>query len=198
MTLKGSRTEKNLLAAFAGESQARNRYTYFASQAAKDGLMQIASIFEETANQETGARQALLPASSKGERSRSRPPSRREGSATTAENLAAAAGGEHLRVDDALPRVRARSRARKGSRRWPSSSRPICVAEKQHEKRYLGPPGERQGRDGLQEDEAGRVALPQLRLPPHRDPRRRAPARRAPTRGPTSSSSGKTGRAIML
>jgi len=52
MKLVGSKTERNLLAAFAGESQARNRYTYFASQAVKDGLMQIVSIFEETANQE--------------------------------------------------------------------------------------------------------------------------------------------------
>jgi len=50
--LKGSRTEKNLLAAFAGESQARNRYAYFASKAKKDGFVQIADIFEETANQE--------------------------------------------------------------------------------------------------------------------------------------------------
>jgi len=50
--LKGSATEKNLLTAFAGESQARNRYTYFASQAKKEGFVQIADIFEETANQE--------------------------------------------------------------------------------------------------------------------------------------------------
>ena len=52
MELKGSRTEQNLLAAFAGESQARNKYTYFASKAKKDGYEQIAAIFEETANQE--------------------------------------------------------------------------------------------------------------------------------------------------
>jgi rubrerythrin len=52
MQLKGSQTEKNLMAAFAGESQARNRYTYYASQARKDGYEQIAAIFEETANQE--------------------------------------------------------------------------------------------------------------------------------------------------
>lgn len=50
--LKGTKTEKNLLASFAGESQARNRYTYFAGQARKEGLMQIADIFEETASQE--------------------------------------------------------------------------------------------------------------------------------------------------
>jgi len=52
MELKGSKTEKNILTAFAGESQARNRYTYFASQARKEGYVQIIAIFEETANQE--------------------------------------------------------------------------------------------------------------------------------------------------
>src|SRR3989339_1463721 len=52
MGLKGTQTEKNLVTAFAGESQARNRYTYFASQAKKEGFEQIAAIFEETANQE--------------------------------------------------------------------------------------------------------------------------------------------------
>jgi rubrerythrin len=51
-SLKGSKTETNLMAAFAGESQARNRYTYFASKAKKDGFVQIADAFEETANQE--------------------------------------------------------------------------------------------------------------------------------------------------
>ena len=50
--LRGTKTEKNLLTAFAGESQARNRYTFFAGRARKDGMMQIAAIFEETANQE--------------------------------------------------------------------------------------------------------------------------------------------------
>src|SRR5574344_1499844 len=52
MELKGSKTEKNLMEAFAGESQARNKYTYFASKARKDGYEQIAAIFEETANNE--------------------------------------------------------------------------------------------------------------------------------------------------
>ena len=52
MELKGSKTEKNLLAAFAGESQARNKYTYYASKAKKEGFNQIAEIFEETANNE--------------------------------------------------------------------------------------------------------------------------------------------------
>ena len=53
MELKGSKTEQNLMKAFAGESQARNKYTYFASKAKKDGYEQIAAIFEETANNET-------------------------------------------------------------------------------------------------------------------------------------------------
>ncbi len=52
MKLKGSKTEQNLMTAFAGESQARNKYTYFASKAKKDGYEQIAAIFEETANNE--------------------------------------------------------------------------------------------------------------------------------------------------
>ena len=52
MDLKGSKTEKNLMAAFAGESQARNKYTYYASQAKKEGFVQISRIFEETANNE--------------------------------------------------------------------------------------------------------------------------------------------------
>ena len=52
MELKGSKTEQNLMTAFAGESQARNKYTFYASQAKKDGFEQIASIFEETANNE--------------------------------------------------------------------------------------------------------------------------------------------------
>ena len=52
MELKGSKTEKNLMAAFAGESQARNKYTYYASKAKKEGFVQIAKLFEETANNE--------------------------------------------------------------------------------------------------------------------------------------------------
>ena len=52
MDLKGSKTQKNLMAAFAGESQARNRYSYYSAKAKKDGFVQIADIFEETANQE--------------------------------------------------------------------------------------------------------------------------------------------------
>ena len=99
MELKGSRTEKNLLAAFAGESQARNRYTYFASQAKKEGLVQISAIFEETAGQEKEhAKQefkflqggeveiaAAFPAGVIG---------------STLENLKAAAAGEHYETTE--------------------------------------------------------------------------------------------------
>ncbi len=102
MEFKGSQTEKNLLTAFAGESQARNRYTYFASQARKEGLVQIADIFEETSNQERehGKRlfkflkggqveiQAAFPAGVIG---------------PTVENLKAGAAGEHYEWTDMYP-----------------------------------------------------------------------------------------------
>ena len=102
MSLKGTQTEKNLLAAFAGESQARNRYTYFASQAKKDGYVQMQSIFEETANQERehakrlfkfleGGEvevQASFPAGVIGE---------------TADNLEEAAAGENYEWTDMYP-----------------------------------------------------------------------------------------------
>jgi rubrerythrin len=83
MDLRGSKTEKNLMEAFAGESQARNKYTYFASQAKKEGYVQISKIFEETANNEKEHAKIwfkLLHGTSTG---------------TTAENLKAAADGEN-------------------------------------------------------------------------------------------------------
>ena len=103
--LKGSKTEKNLITSFAGESQARNRYTYFASQAKKEGFVQIAHIFEETANQEKEHAkrffkqlqggdvmvEAAFPAGVIG---------------TTAENLKAAAAGEHEEVVGYVSRIR--------------------------------------------------------------------------------------------
>ena len=60
MELKGSKTEANLMAAFAGESQARNKYTYYASKARKEGYNQIADLFEEDGTQRTGTRQDLV------------------------------------------------------------------------------------------------------------------------------------------
>ena len=94
MELKGSQTERNLLLAFAGESQARNRYTYFASQARNDGFMQIAAIFEETANQEKEHAKRFFKFLQGGDvRIEAAFPAGVVGS--TAENLLAAADGEH-------------------------------------------------------------------------------------------------------
>ena len=84
MELKGSKTEANLLAAFAGESQARNKYTYYASQAKKDGYEQIASIFEETANNEKEHAKLWFKALNGGD------------IPTTMENLKDAANGENF------------------------------------------------------------------------------------------------------
>lgn len=133
-SLKGTQTEKNLLAAFAGESQARNRYTYFAGRARKDGYVQIADIFEETANQEKehakrffkfleGGEveiQASFPAGVIGE---------------TAENLKAAAGGEHEEWSDLYPSF-AKTAREEGFEAVAKVFEAVCVAEKQHEKRY--------------------------------------------------------------
>lgn len=134
--LKGSQTEKNLLASFAGESQARNRYTYFAGQARKEGLVQIALVFEETANQEKEHAkrffkqlpggdvmvEAAFPAGTVG---------------TTLENLKAAAGGENCEWTDLYPSF-AKTAREEGfevaAKIWDA----VCNAEKQHEKRYKG------------------------------------------------------------
>ncbi len=136
MDLKGTRTERNLLTSFAGESQARNRYTYFASQAKKDGYIQIQAIFEETANQEKEhakrffkflqggnvAVEATFPAGVIG---------------TTADNLRAAAGGEHEEWSEMYPEF-ARIAREEGFPEIAAVFESIAVAEKQHERRYLG------------------------------------------------------------
>ena len=94
MSLKGSKTEKNILTAFAGESQARNRYTYFAAQAKKEGYEQISAIFEETANQEREHAKRLFKLLEGGavEITASFPAGI---ICNSAGNLAEAAGGEH-------------------------------------------------------------------------------------------------------
>jgi rubrerythrin len=135
-SLKGTRTEKNLLASFAGESQARNRYTYFASKARKEGFVQIADIFQETADQEkehakrffkfleggdveiTGA----FPAGVIG---------------TTAENLKASAAGEHFEHTEMYPGF-AKIAREEGFEAVAAVWDAVSVAEKQHENRYLG------------------------------------------------------------
>jgi len=136
MALKGSKTEKNLLTAFAGESQARNRYTYFASKAREEGYIQIAEIFEETANQEKEHAkrffgfleggdvevQTAFPAGV---------------IVTTAENLKAAAGGERHEWANLYPSFE-KVAQEEGFEIIAKTFSAISVAEKQHEKRYLG------------------------------------------------------------
>lgn len=132
--VRGSQTEKNLLAAFAGESQARNRYTYFASQAKKDGFEQIAAIFEETANQEKEHAKrffsllqggnveiiAAYPAGTVG---------------TTLENLKAAAAGEGHEWGTLYPSFAATAR-QEGFEVVAKLFEMIGISEKQHGKRY--------------------------------------------------------------
>jgi len=139
-------TEKNLIASFAGESQARNRYTYFASQARQDGYVQIAMIFEETANQEKEHAkrffaqleggdcivEAAFPAGIVG---------------ATAQNLRAAAQGEHCEWSEIYPRFAKIARDEglvSAAKIWEA----VSIAEKNHEKRYL---------DLLANVEAGKV-----------------------------------------
>ena len=136
MQLKGTRTEKNLLTAFAGESQARNRYTYFASQAKKDGFVQIQSIFEETANQEKEHAKRLFKLLQGGDvEVVAAFPAGVIG--TTAENLKAAAGGENHEWTSMYPDFAQVARD-EGFDQIAGIFEAIAVAEKQHEKRYLG------------------------------------------------------------
>lgn len=133
-TLKGSRTEKNLLSAFAGESQARNRYTYFAGQARKDGFMQIAGIFEETANQEKEHAKRFFQFLQGGEVTITAgfPAGTIE---DTLNNLKAAADGEHFEHSELYPEF-ARVASEEGFEAIAQVFHSVSVAEKQHEKRY--------------------------------------------------------------
>lgn len=134
-SLKGSQTEKNLIASFAGESQARNRYTYFASQAKKDGFVQIADIFAETANHEKEHAKrffklleggdvevvAAFPAGIIG---------------PTLDNLKAAAVGENHEYTTLYPGFAEVAR-QEGFSDIAAIWEAVSVSEKQHEKRYL-------------------------------------------------------------
>jgi len=134
MKFKGSRTEKNLLTAFAGESQARNRYTYFAGQAGKEGFVQIADIFEETADQEREHAKRYFKFLEGGEAEvKWSFPAGKIG--TTAENLKAAAAGEHGEWTEMYPGF-AKIAREEGFEAAAKAFEAISVAEKQHEKRY--------------------------------------------------------------
>jgi len=133
--LKESTTSKNLMTAFAGESQARNRYTYFASQARKEGYMQVSCIFEGTANQEKEHAKRLFKFMAGGEATITATfPSGVIG--TTVENLKAAAAGEHHEWTSMYPEF-AETAGKEGFEDIAVAMKAIAVAEKQHEKRYL-------------------------------------------------------------
>ena len=133
--MKGSQTEKNLLTSFAGESQARNRYTYFASQARKEGYIQIADIFEETANQEKEHAKRFFKFLEGGEvEVKWNFPAGVIGN--TLENLREAAAGEHFEHTEMYPGY-AEVAKKEGFADIAAAYQAISVAEKQHEKRYL-------------------------------------------------------------
>ena len=135
-SLKGTNTEKNLLTAFAGESQARNRYTYHASKAKKDGFAQISHIFEETANQEKEHAKRLFKFLEGGDvEIQAAFPAGVIG--TTAENLKAAAAGENHEWQQMYPDF-AKIARDEGFENIAKTFQAIAVAEKQHENRFLG------------------------------------------------------------
>jgi len=132
--IKGTKTEKNILTAFAGESQARNRYTYFASQARKEGYEQIAAVFEETANQEKEHAKRLFKFLEGGEvEIQASFPAGVIGS--TLENLKAAAAGENYEHTTMYPEF-AKIAREEGFEEIAVVMEAIAVAEKGHENRY--------------------------------------------------------------
>ncbi len=135
MELKGSKTETNLMAAFAGESQARNRYTYFSSKAKKEGFRQIAEIIEETANQEREHAKRLFKLMQGGETEITGAfPFGVIGS--TLENLKAGAAGEKYEWTEMYPSF-AKVAREEDFEEIANVFDAIAIAEKQHEKRYL-------------------------------------------------------------
>jgi len=135
-SLKGSRTEKNLCASFAGESQARNRYSYFASVAKKEGFVQISNIYTETADNEKEHAKRMFKFLEGGmvEITASYPAGK---IGTTAENLEASANGEQEEHTLLYPSF-AKTAREEGYPEVAIMYESISVAEKQHEKRYRG------------------------------------------------------------
>ena len=132
--IKGTQTEKNLLTAFAGESQARNRYTYYAGIARKEGLVQISAIFEETANQEKEHAKRFFKFLQGGEVEikESFPAGKLS---TTLDNLRAAAKGEEHEWTEMYPAF-AKTAREEGFDDIAAAFEAIAIAEKQHGKRY--------------------------------------------------------------
>ena len=135
MALKNTQTEKNILTAFCGESQARNRYTYFSAQARKEGYVQISNIFEETANHEREHAKRLFKLLEGGEVEVTASfPAGVVGS--TLENLKEAAGGENYEYSTMYPEFAATARE-EGFPEIADVFMSIAIAERYHEERYL-------------------------------------------------------------
>ncbi|GAB4339003.1 MAG: rubrerythrin family protein [Desulfobulbaceae bacterium] len=148
MQLQGTQTERNILTAFAGESQARNRYTYFAKAAKNEGYVQIAQIFERTADQEKEHAKRLFKFLQGGEVEISASfPAGVIG--TTVQNLEAAAAGEHYEYTEMYPDF-ANTAMQEGFNEIAAVFTAIAVAEKQHEKQY---------RDFINNINSGRVFM---------------------------------------
>ncbi len=124
MELKGSKTEQNLMTAFAGESQARNKYTYFASKAKKEGYEQIAAIFQETADNEKEHAKMWFKLLNGGD------------IGTTEENLKAAADGENYEWTDMYAEF-AKTAKEEGFTKIAYLFEEVAKIEKEHEQRYL-------------------------------------------------------------
>ena len=124
MDLKGTKTEKNLMTAFAGESQARNKYTYYASKAKKDGFEQIAAIFEETANNEKEHAKIWFKLLNDGD------------IPSTKENLLSAAEGENYEWTDMYEEF-AKTAKEEGFNNIAFLFESVAKIEKEHEERYL-------------------------------------------------------------
>ncbi len=122
MELKGSKTEKNLMAAFSGESEARNKYTYFASVAKKEGYEQISALFLDTANNEKEHAKMWFK--------------ELKGIGTTAENLKSAAAGENYEWTDMYATF-AKEAEEEGFKEIAAKFRMVAAIEKTHEERYL-------------------------------------------------------------
>lgn len=123
MELKGSKTEKNLMEAFAGESMARNKYTYYASKAKKEGYVQISKIFEETAGNEKEHAELWFKYLHDGK------------VPTTTENLKDAADGENFEWTDMYDRMAAEAEE-EGFKEIAAKFRMVGAIEKEHEERY--------------------------------------------------------------
>lgn len=134
--LKGTQTEKNLLKAFAGESQARNRYTYFASKAKKEGYIQIQSIFEETANHEKEHAKKLFKYLESGEDLEITAAFPAGIIGSTMENLKASAAGENHEHTEMYPEF-AKIAKKEGFEDIAKNFESIAIAEAYHEKRFL-------------------------------------------------------------